>query len=555
MNQGVNSTFQEKFAAMKMAYSMDLHGRMEHLMQRWEAYKLGEIAALEELAAAAHKIAGSAATFGFTRLTATMRTVETSARELLNADAAAATDLQQRLVALLADAQEQAANPDDEGAVAAQPIQPATQQPNPRVEAVQNTARLVYLLHDDAGVGKEFVSQAPHFNYEVQSFNTLDAFVAALGQKEPMALVIDMQLVEPQLSLAQLIETTSRVYRRKLPVVLLSSRGDIIPRLEAVRAGVAAYLTKPLNCTALIDTLDGFSADQQQEPYRIMVVDDSPVMAQLYAQTLMEAGMEVCQLTDPMQILQSLSAFSPELILMDMYMPECSGAELAAVIRQQPDFDSVPIVFLSSESDVSKQLDAMREGGDDFLTKPIAAHHLMTSVTLRASRYRVLRSMMVKDGLTGLFNHTKILDTLDIEIARAQRHQRPLSFAMIDIDHFKAINDGYGHPVGDQVIRALSRLLRDRLRKTDVVGRYGGEEFAIIMTDTEASVAQRILDEARIAFNEIQHYNGTQKFTVSFSGGVVGYRPGEKDETLVRRADEALYQAKHAGRNQIISAN
>jgi len=139
-----------------------------------------------------------------------------------------------------------------------------------------------------------------------------------------------------------------------------------------------------------------------------------------------------------------LFEFTPDLILIDLYMPECNGTDLAKVIRQLDAFVSIPIVFLSAESNLDKQLFAMGLGGDDFLTKPIQSQHLISSVTSRIRRSRMLRSFMVRDSLTGLLNHTAIKDLLDGEVAGAIRQKKPLSFAMIDIDHFKQINDSYG---------------------------------------------------------------------------------------------------------------
>jgi PleD family two-component response regulator len=137
---------------------------------------------------------------------------------------------------------------------------------------------------------------------------------------------------------------------------------------------------------------------------------------------------------------------------MDMPMLDCTGLELAAVIRLQEAFVSVPIVYLSAEANITKQQTAMRLGGDDFLTKPIQPDHLVSSITSRVQRSRKLRSFMIRDSLTGLLNHTRIQEQLDLAVMRARRSASMLTFAMIDIDHFKAINDMHGHPVGDRVI-------------------------------------------------------------------------------------------------------
>jgi diguanylate cyclase (GGDEF)-like protein len=239
-------------------------------------------------------------------------------------------------------------------------------------------------------------------------------------------------------------------------------------------------------------------------------------------------------------------------------MPQCSGIELAQVIRQQDPFVSIPIVFLSAEDDTDKQLIAMSGGGDDFLTKPISAHHLISAVIARAIRSRTLRSEMIEDSLTGLLNHTRILEQLDLEIVRSKRNASPLSFAMIDIDHFKTINDSHGHPVGDRVIKGLARLLKQRLRKMDSIGRYGGEEFAIIFPQTEGKELLNKLEEIRRGFSKLLHRSADPliEFSATFSIGLAQLTDTINTvDKMVQAADKALYMAKEQGRNCTVFYN
>jgi diguanylate cyclase (GGDEF)-like protein len=239
---------------------------------------------------------------------------------------------------------------------------------------------------------------------------------------------------------------------------------------------------------------------------------------------------------------------------MDMYMPGCTGEELAKVIRQQEAYVSVPIVFLSTETDTGRQLAAMQIGGDDFLTKPIRPEHLVSAVAARVHRYRVLRSYMERDSLTGLLNHTRLKEQLEVEVKRARRQGRSLAFVMIDIDRFKLVNDTYGHPTGDRVIKSLSHLLQQRLRRTDIIGRYGGEEFAVILTDTDGPTAIKLLDEIRAAFAQVRQQADGGEFSVTFSGGVAELSRFDSAADLGSAADRALYQAKREGRNRVREA-
>ncbi len=264
--------------------------------------------------------------------------------------------------------------------------------------------------------------------------------------------------------------------------------------------------------------------------------------------------MATMTVNNPLEVMGSLADFNPDLILMDMYMPGCNGIELAKVIRQIDSYVSIPIVYLSSETDVDKQLAAMRTGGDDFLTKPIQPEHLVSYVSSRAERMRIIRSFMDRDSLTGLLNHTRTKESLGICLERARRLGSPLVFAMLDIDKFKSVNDTYGHPVGDRVILSLSRLLRQRLRKTDIIGRYGGEEFAVILPDTDIRSAKKMLDEIRESFSLIKNQAAKSEFFVTFSCGMAVYPEHEDPASICSAADRALYDAKHGGRNRVVTA-
>jgi diguanylate cyclase (GGDEF)-like protein len=215
---------------------------------------------------------------------------------------------------------------------------------------------------------------------------------------------------------------------------------------------------------------------------------------------------------------------------------------------------SIPIVFLSAESDVGRQREAMSLGGDEFLHKPIEPEHLISAVRSRVIRYRALRALMVRDSLTGLLNHTSYKERLRAEVSRAKRQNKRLSVAIIDIDHFKNVNDTYGHPAGDRVIKNLSRLLKQRLRGADVIGRYGGEEFALALPDTPIEIAVNVINGLRVSFAAIEQHAGNAIFHNTFSAGVTQLPGLMEAEALIKAADVALYASKHSGRNQVTAA-
>ena len=418
----------------------------------------------------------------------------------------------------------------------------------------KRSSKLIHIVENDVELTQQLASQIEHFGYQTRLLNSPYLLEKAASEALPDAIISDMVFPDIDLAVSQEPIKFLKQLSKKPPIIFASPREDLKTRLAAVRAGGSAYLTKPIDIRALIDSLDALMFDPIPEPYRVLIVDDSVAEADFYGTTLQMAGVLTHIVTDPMQVLDALNEFNPELILMDMYMPTCSGDELAKVIRQQEAFVSIPIVFLSGETDINKQLATFKLGVDDFLTKPIKSEYLVSSVISRTLRHRILRSYISRDSLTGLLNHTKIQEQLDVEIARAKRQNCPLVFAMIDIDNFKSVNDTYGHPVGDRVIQSLSTMLRQRLRRTDVIGRYGGEEFALVLYEIDGPTATKIVDEIRERFSRVKQYAGDKQFFATLSCGIAEYPSFATSNELTEAADKALYEAKRLGRNKIVLA-
>ena len=409
----------------------------------------------------------------------------------------------------------------------------------------------VYILLQDLERAQRLTTQLEFFELHAVALSSPTAFYRAMAERHPAAIVMEVDFAGPNQGLALAAEVQVGL-EQKLPLLFFSQHETDTPtRLAAVRAGGQAFLTGTLEVSSLMEKIEVLTCVAHYDPYKVLIIDDSRAQALHTERLLNTAGIITRTLTNPIQTMAELADFQPDLIILDMYMPSCVGTELAKVIRHNDRYVSVPIIYLSAEDDMDKQLDAMSEGGDDFLTKPIQPRHLITTVRNRAARARHLKARMVRDSLTGLYNHTHILQLLEDCTFRARRENRPLSFAMLDLDHFKRVNDCYGHPMGDRVIKSLALYLKQRLRKTDFIGRYGGEEFAIVMPDTDLESALQILNLIRERFCEIQYPAQPTDLCCSFSAGVVQLHSDSDNLKMASQADEALYFAKNNGRNQV----
>jgi diguanylate cyclase (GGDEF)-like protein len=418
---------------------------------------------------------------------------------------------------------------------------------------VAESSKLIYLFADSGSWAEPLRLQLEGCGYEVRIFADSAELLGACIEHSPAAVITDVSLAVGDWQGAQMAARLRDTLRTPPPAIFVCDRDDLDARLRAARAGGVAYFTRPLKFTALMDKLDELSVHASPEPYRVMIVEDAEEQALLCSTVLRQSGMLTCVVSDPQQLLAQLAEFHPDLVLMDMYLPGCTGDELARIVRQIEPFVGVPIVFLSVESDFDRQLTAMGLGGDEFLTKPILPAQLVSIVGSRIQHYRRLRALMIQDGLTGLANHSRLQQVLETEVARALRQATPLTLVMIDIDDFKLINDRYGHPAGDRVLLALARFARQRLRLSDVVARYGGEEFAIVMANTEGPDAHTVIERLRSHFATLVHEGDQgETFSVTFSAGIAAIAGHGSARALLLAADRSLYSAKERGRNCVV---
>ncbi len=406
----------------------------------------------------------------------------------------------------------------------------------------------VWLVGNSAGQWRALMTQLEYFSIQAEIYARENVPTEA---QEPAILLLDTQGLALEDACQQIKNLRTRFSASKL--IAHQVPADFNSLKAVLGAGCDFCFADTTPQAAILAKIIDLCSNEEAPPYRVLVVEDSLTASKSIQRTLKQNGIESFAVTKPHEILTGLRSFQPDLILMDMYMPDCTGVEATRVIRQHAEFLSIPVIYLSGDGDIALQVDALRLGGEHFLTKPFNPVFLNAVVQSKIERYRALRRSMLHDSLTGLLNHGTSKEKQAAAVNTANSKNGVLAVAMIDIDHFKKVNDKYGHPMGDQVIRSLAWLLKQRLRKTDLVGRYGGEEFLVILPGSSAEQAFQVLDRIRRDFSLIKYSFCDSWFDATFSAGVSQFPASADPEALIKDADEALYDAKHRGRNCVIT--
>lgn len=309
---------------------------------------------------------------------------------------------------------------------------------------------------------------------------------------------------------------------------------------------------------------DGRDGDARD---RILVVDDNPDNVEIIATRLRYRGYEVDSASDGHEALAKIRAAPPDLLLLDVMLPGVDGYEIAKTVKNDDTLPYIPIILVTARAETEDKVAGLDAGAEDYLTKPVNFPELEARVRsmLRIKRLqdeleeknRELERLSISDGLTGLFNHRHIHGLLQEEYERAERTRAELTVAMFDLDRFKQVNDTHGHQAGDRVLQQMADILRRSARDIDRIGRYGGEEFMVLLPGTDIEDGATFVERVR---KEVAGYRfligggPDRAIEMTTSAGVASY-PHElvhSPETLVRLADEALYAAKQSGRDRVV---
>ena len=301
----------------------------------------------------------------------------------------------------------------------------------------------------------------------------------------------------------------------------------------------------------------------------ILIIDDSAATRKQIRSVLTDAGLfdMFYEASDGLSGFKEMVSSRPDIVICDLFMPESDGFKFLKMKKTHQGLNTIPVLVVANKKELNNKFHILEEGAQDYVTKPFTPIELVASVksnlkikilqdelVAAQKKLQVLETLSNIDPLTGLYNRRYFINSLEREFERLKRYNRTLSLLMIDMDHFKSINDKCGHPVGDRVLTVVSRILTTGLRRMDVCARYGGDEFITMLPETEktgaVSVAQRYM-------NKIREYAATDLCgkikNISCSIGIA-YLPETSINTIsdfLKSADEALYISKNTGRNKI----
>ena len=307
----------------------------------------------------------------------------------------------------------------------------------------------------------------------------------------------------------------------------------------------------------------------EKRSYRVLLVEDSPEDRATYARLLRDGGMDAYEFLEAGTAERGLElcrAQRPDCVLLDYRLPDADGLDVLAQLAGGDAEQAVPIVMLTGHGNETVAVQALQGGAQDYLVKDDltaqalrwAIHNAMEKVALRRQierQRRELERLATTDVLTGVFNRRVLLERLELELRRCRRYGTRLCVLLLDVDHFKRVNDTYGHLAGDAVLVVLGHLLKTRVRGTDVAGRYGGEEFCVLLPETDLDPGRELAERLRQHLAAETFAAGETTFRVTCSVGVAHFHDAKQKVTdLLQAADEALYQAKQQGRDRVCVA-
>ena len=522
-------------AELRREYLFDVPGRLAELRKDVAAFRAGETDAVQSLIGRFHRLSGSGGSYGFPEISEIARGGERWLKTELPAPGEVAAKRLEELVDRLAAAFDAAAR--ELGLPARGP-------------AVTEFGWRALVIGSDGPLRKNIQSALVNTGFVVRGESGAgEPRELKLSERPDLVVVTDGPAGPDPFATATAWSGAGPVRPRS---IVLVGRIESTDRVRALAAGIDTIIP-PDRVSVDLPTYAKTLARIGSPPPRVLLVESDAAHAEMLTQWLEQANAKVTHCADGASAREAITRDTPDLILTDTRIPGIDGLSLARLVRQDSRFSLTPIVFLTDRDTVADQIAALSAGADHFLTEPVDRELLTHLVINRAERGRRLREMVHRDGLTGLLNHATLMAELEHAVEYARRHGETFAFLMIDVDHFKRVNDRYGHLAGDQVLLHVARVFQTTARASDLIGRYGGEEFGMILRRTDRAGAGILADKLRTALAEQPAVIAAgETIPVRVCIGIAAY-PDDASTAgeLAQLADTALYRAKAGGRDRV----
>lgn len=496
-----------------------------------------------------HKLVGSLGTFGIAEGSKLAQQVESLCQPEVQLKQSQVEALQGLVTALLQLV---------EGA-ARQPLGQLSNPPELEAEATHlaegkaERQRLVLIVGDNGELADLLQADVAAAEMRIAIANNLATVRAAVQRERPDVVLLNLPLIDTADGESALLTELAN-YNPPVPVLVCSEQGQFIDRVALAGLKGRGFLQKPTTTAQILETINYILQQTQSKEGKVVIVDDDPLILEMLRVILEPWGLKVSTVEHPLKVWDCLEIAPPDLLVLDVEMPSCSGIELCQTLRNDPRWGWLPILFLTSKTDADTIHQIFTAGADDYVSKPVVAAELVTRILNRLERTRMLRRLTETDPLTGVTNRQQATQNLSKLLQLAKRAQQPVCLAVLKPDSLKQINQQYGQGAGDQVLYQIGQLLRQKFRSEDVVARWSGVEFVIGTYGMTRSDGVEWLAEVleTVRFKNFSAPNG-DRFQVTFSAGVTEYpEDGIGLNLLYQAAMATLAHAKNAGGNRVL---
>lgn len=532
-------TLRARMARLRDEYTQDLPQKLDELEARIDAARQ-QLESPKSATSCAHRLRGTAGVYGFKLVGTLAGQIEDLLAEYAASPLGARRNLWDEVARALEDARLASRHKED-----------ACRAGTSHGDAL--SAGTILFVDDDAEVRRAGTTLLEKQLLDVcVASSGLEALNKASSAKLAAAIIeVNLKDMDGFALCRQLRQLPGK---EDLPLLLISTDQSVETRVAATQVGASLFIEKPIREDLLALAVQQVVEESSARRRRVLILEDDLDFANHAELLLQGSDIETRKITSPAELPTALEEFRPDLLLLDLDLPVASGLDICKALRMSLEWQTLPILMITARIDDSTRIEAFRLGANDFISKPVLEEEFNARVELQLMHARMLQDRAERDPLSGLLLRRPFLTALSQRLSEAHRQQRALALAIIDIDHFKHVNDGFGHLHGDAVIAGLGQLLRQRFRSEDLRCRWGGEEFIVVLPGQKAELLERALVRVLNEFSEMRFdAEDGQTFSVTASAGVASYPDdGFSTQALVRRADGRMYEAKRDGRNKVV---